>query len=116
MNSRDNPILIYSTFPSKDEAIRVGRVLVEEQLAACVNIFEPMTAIYRWQGNLEEAGEAAMLIKTRANLEARVLAQVERLHPYEKPALLVLDVSGGSNDYIAWIFEQTQGSAALSGK
>src|SRR5262245_46376702 len=108
MASGDDPILIYTTFPSIEEAKRVGAVLVEAQLAACVNIFPGMISIFEWKGKREEASEAAMIIKTRAALADGVLAEVKRLHPYEVPALLVLPTQGGGSEYCRWIVEQTQ--------
>src|SRR6476620_10574003 len=107
MASGDDPVLIYTTFPSIEDAKRVGAVLVEARLAACVNIFPGMVSIFEWKGKREEANEAAMIIKTRAALVERVIAEVKRLHPYEVPALLVLPTEGGSAEYCRWIEEQT---------
>ena len=81
MRDEKHPILIYATFSSPEEAKRIGGALVRDRLAACVNIFAPMTAVFEWQGALEEAEETAMLIKTRAGLEQRVVAEIERPHP-----------------------------------
>ena len=108
MSQDDAPILIYTTFDGPEAARRVGRALVEARLAACVNMFPGMTAIYEWQGTLEEAGECAMLIKTRRGLQARVLAEARRLHPYDTPALLVIGIDDGDSDFLAWITAQTQ--------
>ena len=110
MASGDDPVLIYTTFPSIEDAKRVGSVLVEARLVACVNIFPGMVSIFEWKGKREEASEAAMIIKTRAALIDGVIAEVKRLHPYEVPALLVLPTDGGSADYCRWIVEQTQRS------
>jgi periplasmic divalent cation tolerance protein len=103
----DKPVLVYSTFPSADEAERVGGTLVDRGLAACVNIFPGMTAIYVWEGKRQKEGETAMLIKTRAALASEVIAEARKLHPYTNPALLVLPVVGGSEDFMGWIAEQT---------
>ena len=107
MGENDKPILIYSTFPSAEEAERIGGVLVERGLAACVNIFPGMTAIYMWEGKRERGSEAAMIIKTRGSLASQVVAEAKKLHPYTNPALLVLPVSDGSEDFMRWIAEQT---------
>lgn len=107
MPAEDQAILVYTTCPSHAEAKRIGAVLVKQKLAACVNIFPSMTAIYEWQGELEEVVEAAMLIKTRADLESAVLDAVKHLHPHETPALLVLKTGGGSTEFIRWIVENT---------
>jgi periplasmic divalent cation tolerance protein len=108
MASGDDPVLIYTTFPSVEDAKRVGAVLVEARLAACVNIFPGMISIFEWKEKREEASEAAMIIKTRAALADGVIAEVKRLHPYEVPALLVLPTQGGGSDYCRWIVDQTQ--------
>ena len=107
MHENDKPVLIYATFPSVAEAERIGGALVDRGLAACVNIFAGMTSIYIWEGKRERGTEAAMLIKTRATLAQHVIAETRKLHPYTNPALLVLPVSGGSQDFMRWIAEQT---------
>ncbi len=107
MRANDKPVLIYSTYPSAAEAERIGGELVDRGLAACVNIFPGMTSIYIWEGKRERGSEAAMLIKTRAELADQVVAEVRKLHPYSNPALLVLPVDGGSDAFINWIAEQT---------
>ena len=101
-------ILVYGTFPSVEVAEAIGAGLVEQGLAACVNIFPGMISIYVWQGARQREQEAAMLIKTRAALGERVMAEVRRQHPYSTPALLVLPVSSGSPDFLAWIAAQTR--------
>jgi periplasmic divalent cation tolerance protein len=107
LQENDKPVLIYSTFPSAAEAERIGGALVDRGLAACVNIFENMTSIYIWEGKRERGSEAAMLIKTRASLAERAIAEARKLHSYSNPAFLVLPVSGGSEDFLRWIAEQT---------
>jgi periplasmic divalent cation tolerance protein len=99
--------LIYTTFPSKGEAKKAGRALVESGMAACVNIFPKVTAFYMWQGTLDESKEAAMLIKTAKDRSAEVLGEVKRLHPYSLPARLMLAVEGGGDDFLAWIHDQS---------
>jgi periplasmic divalent cation tolerance protein len=107
LQQNDKPVLIYSTFPSAEEAERIGGALVDRGLAACVNIFPGMTAIYVWQGKRERGSEAAMIIKTRGALADQAIAEARKMHPYSNPALLVLPVSGGSEDFVRWIAEQT---------
>jgi len=107
LRANDKPVLIYATFPTQGEAERIGGVLVDRGLAACVNIFPGMTSIYVWEGKREQGAETAMIIKTRAALAADVMAQARKLHPSTNPALLVLPVSHGSEDFMRWIAEQT---------
>jgi len=110
MTKDDRPALIYTTFPSMDDAKRVGDALVGARLVACVNMFPGMVSIFEWQGAREQANEVAMIIKTRASLTEQVLKETKRLHPYELPALLVLPTEGGSEEYCGWIARQTQSS------
>ena len=100
-------VFVYSTFPDGDAAEKMGRTLVEARLAACVNIFPPMTSIYEWQGRLETSSEFAVLIKTRQSLVAQVIESARPLHPYSVPCFLVLPVTGGNDDYLAWARLQT---------
>lgn len=108
MANDDRPVLIYTTFPSVEDAKRVGEALVAARLAACVNMFPGMVSIFEWKGTREEANEVAMIIKTRASLADAVLQETKRLHPYELPALLVLPTEGGSDEYCGWIMGQTR--------
>ena len=110
MSENNKPVLIYSTFPSVAEAERIGGALVNRGLAACVNILPGMTAIYVWEGKRQSDTEAAMIIKTRASLADTVIAETRSLHPYSNPALVVLPITGGSDDFLAWITTQTAGS------
>jgi periplasmic divalent cation tolerance protein len=95
LDANDKPVLIYSTYPSAEEAERIG------------GVFPGMTSIYIWEGKRERGSEAAMLIKTRASLAERAIAEARKLHSYSNPAFLVLPVSGGSEDFLRWIAEQT---------
>ena len=107
MAHENDPILIYTTFETPDHAREVGRALVSARLAACVNIIPVMTSIYEWEGTLQEAAETVMVIKSRAGLRERLLEEAKRLHPYEIPALLVLEPAGYHPDFVAWICAQT---------
>jgi periplasmic divalent cation tolerance protein len=110
LEENDKPVLIYATFPSAAEAERIGGALVDQGLAACVNVLPGMTAIYVWEGKRQRESEAAMVIKTRAALADRAVAEARRLHPYTNPALVVLPLTGGSQDFLRWIAEQTKGT------
>jgi periplasmic divalent cation tolerance protein len=103
----DKPVLIYSTFPSNAEAERIGGMLVDRGLAACVNILPSMTSLYIWEGKRQRDTEAAMIIKTRAALADTAVAEARKLHPYTNPAFVVLPIEGGSADFLRWIAEQT---------
>jgi len=101
-------VFVYSTFPDEAAARRVGQVLVTQRLAACVNIYPPMHSIYEWHGNLESGSEVATFIKTRRTQVGAVIAAARPLHPYATPCFLVLPISTGNEDYLAWAREQTE--------
>ncbi len=102
--------MLYTTFPSLVEAEKAGQALVEDRLAACVNILPGMISHYRWQGAVERAEEAVMLIKTRASLAEPVRAAVKASHAYETPAILVLPIESVDETYFAWIMDSTKPS------
>ena len=110
--SADQPVFIYTTFPSEDAAEEVGGALVQERLAACVNVFPGMVSIYEWEGAPERTSEVAMLIKTRRGVLAEAIAGLRARHPYELPAILVIPTEGGSAEYSAWIARMTAGGTA----
>jgi periplasmic divalent cation tolerance protein len=107
VQENDKPVLIYSTFPSAEAAAEVGKELVEERLAACVNILPGMRSIYRWEGRIAQDTEAVMIIKTRASLAGAVMATTKRRHSYTNPALLVIPLEGGAADYVGWLMQET---------
>ncbi len=102
-------VFVYSTFPDDASARRVAEALVTHKLAACVNIYPPMTSVYEWQGKLETGPEVAAFIKTRASLVDDVVAAAKPLHPYTVPCFLVLPIEWGNADYLAWARNQTKG-------
>jgi periplasmic divalent cation tolerance protein len=104
---KDEPVLVYTTYPSLVEAEKAGRSLAETGLCACVNILPGMRSIYRWKGAVEQADEVVMILKTRSSLAERVSAAVKAGHSNEIPAILVLPVSGGNQSFIDWILAET---------
>jgi len=100
-------ILVLTTMPADDGAIGLSRTLVEERLAACVNIHGPMTSTYRWQGKIEVESERQLVIKTTPSKLAELEARLRELHPYELPEFIVLGASAG-DAYGAWIGEATR--------
>lgn len=102
-------IQVVTTVDSEAAAARIARLLVEERLAACVQVVGPMTSHYRWQGRMETAGEYLCLIKSRKTLFAEIETAVKRVHPYQVPEIIAMPLSGGSRDYLAWLAAETQG-------
>ncbi len=103
-------IVVYTTFPSENDARKVGGELVAEKLAACVNIFPGMFSIYRWEDAVENGNEVAMLVKTRKELETPVLEALAAKHPYTVPALIVFEPRRVAASYLEWLREQTLSS------
>jgi periplasmic divalent cation tolerance protein len=93
----------YVTAGSRDEALSIGRAVVQERLAACANVLDGIASIYWWQGALEQAGEAVLILKTRAELVERLSARIRELHSYECPCVVALPIAAGNPDYLDWI-------------
>ena len=99
--------LAYMTAGSVEEAKAIGRVLVEEGLAACVNVIPGMVSVYRWEGAVEEAEEAVLIAKTRAEKFDALAERVERLHSYDTPCAIRLDIAAGLPPFLQWIAGET---------
>jgi periplasmic divalent cation tolerance protein len=103
----ERAVLVYTTWPSIVEAEQAGRTIVERRLAACVNILPGMISHYWWEGKLERAEEAVMIVKTRAALAESVRQAVKETHSYKVPAVMVLPVESVDAEYYAWIMRET---------
>jgi periplasmic divalent cation tolerance protein len=99
--------LIYITTKDKAEAERIGRALLEERLVACINIIDPMSSLYWWDGKIESASESLLIAKTRVALVERVIAAVKERHSYECPCVVSLPIQTGNPDFLAWIARET---------
>ena len=110
----ESVVFVYTTYPSIVEAEEAGRALVEQRLAACVNIIPGMIAHYRWQAAIERAEEVMMLIKTRASLAEAVRAEVKARHSYDTPAILVLPIDSLDQTYLAWVLAETERSGIVT--
>jgi periplasmic divalent cation tolerance protein len=100
-------VLVVTTYPVDADAEEFARTLIEERLAACVNVLPPMQSVYRWKGEVEAASERQLLIKTKAANVAALEQRVTALHPYDVPEFLVLSIESGSAAYLAWLGEST---------
>lgn len=99
----DQVLSVYVTAADADEARRIGRALVEGNLAACVNVLAPHTAIYRWDGKLEEGAECAFLAKTTAGRFEALRVRVRALHSYDLPCIVAFPAEAGDPDFLAWV-------------
>jgi periplasmic divalent cation tolerance protein len=104
---RRSAAVLFTTAGSRAEAERLASVLVEERLAACVNLIAAVTSIYRWRGAVEHAREVLLVIKTRRALVPQVTARVQALHSYEVPEVIALPVVAGARSYLAWLLGET---------
>ena len=98
-------VIVLSTVPDDERAETLARTLVDEKLAACVNLHAPMVSIYRWKGQVERAAERQLVIKTTRDRVPALEARLKQLHAYELPEFLVLPVEGGSDEYLSWVRE-----------
>ena len=98
-------LLCYITHPDEPTAQRIARQLVDQRLVACANVF-PVSSLYWWQGAVQQEGEWVSVVKTRLELEARLEAAVQQIHPYEVPCILRVEVRANAA-YEQWIFDAT---------
>ncbi|HYB13134.1 MAG TPA: divalent-cation tolerance protein CutA [Myxococcota bacterium] len=98
--------VVLVTVPDAQVAGRLARALVEERLAACVNLVPGIRSIYRWAGAVQEEEEVLLVIKTREDRVEALSQRVHELHPYEVPELIAVGVFGGSERYLAWLREE----------
>jgi periplasmic divalent cation tolerance protein len=99
--------IVLTTLGADADAAAIARTLIDERLAACVNILPVMTSVYRWQGKVEQDREQQIVIKTTAERVAALQARLRQLHPYDLPEFLVLDATG-SEAYLAWVAESAR--------
>lgn len=96
-------VQILTTVPEKALALQIARTLVEERLAACVQVCGPIESVYRWQGQIETATEWQCWIKSISDRYAEIEQAIRRLHPYEVPEILAMPVVAGQVDYMQWL-------------
>lgn len=100
-------ILVITNLPDRDAAATLARIIVGERLAACVNILAPCQSIYVWQGNVEEAEEVPVLIKTTAECYDRLESAIRRHHPYSVPEIIATPITAGLPAYLNWVAGET---------
>lgn len=100
-----NQLVTLCTVPDKATGERIAQVLVEEHLAACVNLLPGVSSTYRWQGKLEKATECLLLIKTDAKHFEALKDRIKALHPYDLPEIIALPITHGSAEYLNFISE-----------
>lgn len=102
------PMVAFVTAATTDEATRIARALVDERLAACVNIIAPIVSVYRWEGHVQQDSEVLLVIKTTDARLPDLVRRVKALHSYQVPEVIALPIADGSPDYLRWLLDETQ--------
>ena len=100
-------MIVFVTCGSEEEALNISRALVEEQLAACVNLISPVRSIYRWEGKIWDEKEWLLIIKTQGKRFDELEKKVKSLHSYSVPEIIALPIIAGSYSYLDWLTEMT---------
>lgn len=97
--------IVLCNCPNDDIANRIAKHLVELKLAACVNVLPGIRSVYQWQGNIEIDSEVQLIIKSRDNLFEQVTQEIAKLHPYDVPEVIAVDITSGHHAYLQWLEE-----------
>ena len=101
-------VMVLTTLPVDADGPGFARSLVDERLAACVNLLAPMESVYRWEGNIEQETERQVVIKTSRDRVSLLWDRIRELHPYDVPEFLVLPIVDGNDAYLRWVADSTQ--------
>ncbi len=101
-------IVVLATCGSEEEAVRIAHSLVEERLAACVNLISPVRSLYRWEGKIWDEREWILIIKTQKKRFEELEKKVKSLHSYSVPEIIGLPVVEGASSYLKWLEEMTE--------
>lgn len=101
-------LIVMTNVPDQTTAEKLAAFIVEERLAACVNILAPCASIYQWKGSVERAAEVPLFIKTTEERYAQLEAAIRTAHPYETPEIVAIPVTAGLPEYLAWVVAETQ--------
>jgi periplasmic divalent cation tolerance protein len=100
-------VIVLTTWPAEGHAVQMAETLVEERLAACVNVLPAMESVYRWQDEVERAAERQVVIKTTRRVLDALRERMRTLHPYDVPEFLVVPITGGGEAYLRWVGQCT---------
>jgi periplasmic divalent cation tolerance protein len=101
-------IVVLITVPGEDEASRIASTLINERLAACVNLVKNIRSLFRWEGKVEDESEFLMVVKTRSDIFERLSKRVNELHSYSVPEIIALPIIDGFEGYLQWIADETK--------
>ena len=108
MTDNTKSILVFCTFPNSASVKSTAESLVNEKLAACVNIIPDVQSIFRWQGKVDNANENVLVIKTKDSLYSELEKRIQELHPYELPEIISVSIDNGLPEYLDWVSESTK--------
>ena len=101
-------IEIWINCPDKETAHKISDALIVNRDIACANIFSEIDSVYRWKGRIESESEVPLVVKTRREFFSRVAEHVSKLHPYETPSIIGIPVEMVNEDYLAWVYAETE--------
>ena len=104
----EQKVVVFITAGSAEEAENIGKVLVEERLAACCSIADSVNSIFRWEGKINNEKEHLLIVKSTLDLFEAIVIRVKVLHSYDVPEIIALPIIAGSEDYLRWIDEETK--------
>lgn len=101
-------MMAYITASNREEALKLATILVQERLAACANLYDGMTSLYWWQGEMQQAQETSLIVKTRADLIDALKRRVCELHSYSVPCIVAWPITEGYEPFLDWVREETR--------
>ena len=104
----ESVLVVLTTAPGVEDATRIGRILIDERLAACANVMPGLTSIFRWEGDVQEEAEVLVLLKTTEERLEELRARLVEVHPYDVPEVLALPVVGGEERYMSWVRDEVE--------
>ena len=99
---------IYMTAGTMEEAVAIGKELVKERLAACVNILDNMTSMYWWEGEIQDDKEVVLIAKTKESLVPELIERVKSMHSYSVPCIVSLPILDGNRPFLDWVVQETR--------
>lgn len=103
----ENYIQVLTTTERKEDALKIAKCLIEQRLAACIQVVGPIISTYRWKGNIEETEEWQCMIKSRADLFGALEDAIRAIHPYETPEIIATEIVAGNAEYLKWLHDTT---------
>ena len=101
-------IMVFVTASSKEEAEKISKSVVEQKLAACVNVLDGVKSIFRWKEGVDVAQECLLICKTKKSLFGELQQTIKQMHSYDVPEIIAINIVDGSEDYLKWLNEETK--------